>query len=542
MGSKAEVAAYPGGCNQSPAWMWIAPDNVLDPKGARAIFAHEFMHMIQFAYTKGTNCMEYRWMDEATANWAIDHVYPDDNYEHGFFESYLIEPNTISREGMRTELNVPLDLSLWRASSRLCPGGYCDYPFFLYIAERFGADRIRRIYEASELFDPIDSIASGVDGPLRNVWHDFSLALYNDVDEGIKNQFYEWDGIRFGILSTVLDDGWDPHGIIEMDLAGAAERAHNLNAGIALAFGTRAAGSAELGNAPLPRLSTRPISLQFTDDAVSYVVLRNPLAFLPFPDVKIWAIERVNGVWKAPEDWTHRGVVTYCRDNAEERIEELVLIYSNGDTASRGTTGNWYVELDPNAYHDQDFGLLPQVALSNAGCWQWRGSASVTVNAGSAFKQASGQDVVIERSRPPNAPDDVPTFAVFTVVSALVTYEERSVAGGCSLQIGPASQANVGGDLGRIEMQFASIDAWSETESELNRRAVGGGQGMVTATFTLTCGSNSFSGTSQRGVGWMMLNNLRLSPDGRHLSGTLIETDAGGNTTTFVVDLTAHRQ
>jgi hypothetical protein len=91
-GLMAQVVAYPGGCDRSPSFMWIAGEHTLNPKDARDIFAHEFLHMIQFAYAKGTTCIDYGWIDEATANWAIEYVYHNDNFEHRYFKAALTEP------------------------------------------------------------------------------------------------------------------------------------------------------------------------------------------------------------------------------------------------------------------------------------------------------------------------------------------------------------------------------------------------------------------------------------------------------------------
>ena len=56
----AQVVPYPGGCDQSPAFMWVKGEHALNAEEARDVFAHEFMHMIQLAYTKGTSCTDIR--------------------------------------------------------------------------------------------------------------------------------------------------------------------------------------------------------------------------------------------------------------------------------------------------------------------------------------------------------------------------------------------------------------------------------------------------------------------------------------------------
>jgi hypothetical protein len=490
-------------------------DNVLDPKYARAIFAHEFQHMIQFSYARGSACAEYRWIDEGTANWAIEHVF---------------------------QLGLP-----WLgSSSNNCLGSYCKYPFFLYIAKRFGEDRIRRIHQASEKLDPIDSVAAAIDGSLRDVWHDFSLALYNDVQTGIDNRFFAWDSIEDGIRATTFDQRYDGLAVVEMTLDGQAERAANLNQVIKFAFSCRIGdcSGSTIGYNPLYRLSTRPISLKFSDEAVSYAVLYNPYAGLS-TDVKIWALQRVNGAWKAPEDWTTLPWKTYCRDRNEERIEELVLIYSNGDATSRGQTGEWYVELDEDN-EDDDFGLLPQVALSNAGCWKWRGSASATtVLQPGLVRTESAHNVVLERRRPPQAPDGAPTTEGFAATSAVVTIEQSGTVNPvCTMQLGPATAANTEqqhGGLGGFTLRMADIDRATDEEFDFDRRAIGSGVGWVTATTTVRCdGQDPIVTTQLHPVSWMVmpLEGVRLSADGRRLSGTFTVQGV----ITVVLDFVAERE
>jgi hypothetical protein len=55
----------------------------------------------------------------------------------------------------------------------------------------------------------------------------------------------------------------------------------------------------------------------------------------------------------------------YCRDLTAERIDELVLIISNSE----------FAELERKL---EAPGMKPVLVASNIGCWQWKGTASVT--------------------------------------------------------------------------------------------------------------------------------------------------------------------
>jgi hypothetical protein len=54
------------------------------PRELKAILAHEIAHVLQFAMDRtGAACADYEWLDEATAEWAMDHVDPTWNREDG---------------------------------------------------------------------------------------------------------------------------------------------------------------------------------------------------------------------------------------------------------------------------------------------------------------------------------------------------------------------------------------------------------------------------------------------------------------------------
>ena len=61
------------------------------PDGTRelkAILAHEIAHVLQFAMDRsGAACDEYEWLDEATAQWAMDYVDPSWNREDGAYKA-----------------------------------------------------------------------------------------------------------------------------------------------------------------------------------------------------------------------------------------------------------------------------------------------------------------------------------------------------------------------------------------------------------------------------------------------------------------------
>ena len=128
------------------------------------------------------------------------------------------------------------------------------------------------------------------------------------------------------------------------------------------------------GGTQLPRLSIHADYLTFTDDAVRSVMFTNPLALGTNPDLKKSRQSSNRAVkWKAPEDWTKVGGKRFCRDKKDERIEELVVIFSNADGRR---------PAEPMV-----FGVPPRLAVSNVGCWHWEGTSSESSAAEGPFAQ-----------------------------------------------------------------------------------------------------------------------------------------------------------
>ena len=154
------------------------------------------------------------------------------------------------------------------------------------------------------------------------MWHDYSLALYNDFTNNVAKSFHDWDGLVNGIRLTSLDLGWDEPAEIEVSLGGAPNR--GFMAETAAALGNRD------GEIPATARSTGcrrgPSRYKITDPQVNYITFQNTAAVAPFANLKLWAIQKIDGAWRQPEDWTRKKSAVFCRDVDDEKLEELVLI------------------------------------------------------------------------------------------------------------------------------------------------------------------------------------------------------------------------
>lgn len=395
-GMIAETVPYPGACTQTPAYIWMTPAKAYDAKTARDLFAHEFMHMIQFTYGRAFDCTEYNWLDEGTANWAIEHVYHDDNYEHVFSNLYFTDIQLSVQQ-----FATPLDLE----GRGPCGGGYCTYTLFEYITKTYGDNLIHQIDESTALFDSIGSVDAGLGSglSLRDVWHDFSIDAYNDWKAHVEDDFFRWDSDPAGFRSLVFDANQDGT-VVQATLNGGnqADLTEDLDRAFVSARGAP-------GFSPIYRLTSRAVDIKFADPAASFIQLVNPaagagipgappgLGGIDNPDLKIWAIMHVNGAWQSPVDFTNTTVLTFCRDQKDQQIDELVLIYSNGNITSRGSdtsSTDWYIDLDPG--NDVKNSFAPHLYLSNIGCFQWKGTSKITTTDTKGGVQTASASVTFE--------------------------------------------------------------------------------------------------------------------------------------------------
>jgi Big-like domain-containing protein/Calx-beta domain-containing protein/K319-like protein/uncharacterized protein DUF6055 len=550
LGLKAQVVAYPGGCDQAPGWMWVSPEYTRDAKNARDIFAHEFLHLIQLAYTKAVDCNQYGWMDEGTAMWAIEHVYHDDNYEHAYSDGYFsqIDNGTLG-------VSVPLDAPEVAATTNVpaCVGGYCTYSFFQYGANNFGAGLIGQIYSASESNDPLASIntAMGSGTALRDAWHSFSLDGYNDWKAGVADDFFKWDADPAGFRSSLFDSGIMGRPdvvtlVVEAKLDGATQK--DASGQLVSAFG---GGGGLPGNSPIFRLSNRVLDIKFTDPAVSSIQLVNPIGQLVSegglsnPDLKIWAIMHVNGAWQTPVDWTLTPATTFCRDKTDEQIDELVLIYSNGNATSRGSnlaTNDWYIDLDPQ--NDQPNSFLPQLYLSNVGCFQWQGTSKVTVTDTLGGVKTASATVTYEAD--PTLAPGVYWQRYFQPTAGTVTLQGTGIDQGSSCtenipMVSYALSADATIPNGSIYINYSP-----PADPAIQRLAYGGGQSTIpNVTFIISCPGDTHSIVADALVNWLIfdLTGASISDDGQTLSGSMTTTDpTTGATTVSQWNLQAQKQ
>lgn len=321
----AMVSVYPNhGCKATPTYMQVLQQG---PSEVNTI-AHEFMHMIQFAYDPVVECFDSWWM-EATANWAIDYFEnmdsaPDDQSEQSYSEWYL------------TATNYQLIL----ADSKHEYGAYL-WPFYLsHYTGSYHPELIAQIFAATEVpgnGDLYQVINDRIAGGWETRWPEFAALNLNLAPQDLYSQWdqfpYHWGSwSSFGFTKTVSQDQ-DAYYVWSLTNSDDPYRIGDLGifyGGIGVA------------------------------DDVRLLAIANPFVGAPFMRLQA-LIKRPGQGWQGPEDWSARKWTVLCQDDPAEKVEQVILIYSNS---------NWqrltsYVEAPSDL----------RVVVSDVSCAGWQGSS-----------------------------------------------------------------------------------------------------------------------------------------------------------------------
>lgn len=270
----------PPDCSNVPAFMVLGDTSA-------TVVAHELMHAIQFAFDGPSDCGEYRWVAEATALWAEDYVYPNDNSEHYNALTFLLSPEK--------RLDLVDDSHEYAAYL---------YPFFL--ANQLSPQAIRAIWQAGESkigsLAAVNQATSGAGG-FEELWPEFALKNWNrePVDD-----YHDWDGLEHGARGPKYVFPGETQLRKSVEYLGAAYYSWDF------------------------------------DDEVGFIDFNNRIAGTPH--VKVQAIPSISGTWQEPEDWSEETRKTYCRNLPGQDLDRLVIIVSNSDWQGKSTLE---VENDP---------------------------------------------------------------------------------------------------------------------------------------------------------------------------------------------------
>lgn len=487
---------YGQGCSPTPSHILMRGAYAIDAameKKIRDILAHEFFHTIEFGIPHATgNCADYNWLSEATGNWVIDYVYPNDSApankaEHGFAAGY-----------MYVEHRVPID-EAGTFGDADDTNGYADYVFLFYLARSRTPATIASIWNATTQQDSIDSLKTAV-GDLEQTWHRFALASWNDYQRGQKSQFHDWDQLEWGMKKMFDTPKQSSQRATEVKLDGQGSREIEL--------------MQDIVSNKIERLSFHYDYLKFTDSTVHSVSFENLIADAGPDKLKIRALLKINGQW-SEEDWSdtsdpEKVFKTYCRDERDEHIEELVLVYSNGDPQREGPHINVFQK--------------PKLSFSNVGCHKWTGTSKVTVT--DAYGARVTYSAAVTFAVDEELSDNDPSGRNYQVESGMATVEGSSGPQECR-QTFTLNSGSIAANDGRLNLRLVP------SATQQPHALVGFGLTTIPGTtITLVCGGEPLTATGPVPANWLTfdivppLDGAEISSDGQSIRGNAQNTNA----------------
>jgi len=380
-------------CEPWPAFMTVNPSGShIDELSFAA--AHEFMHAVQLAYQSCLYPTGIKWWTESSAQWAVDHVYPlaidlteaPKHFEHVYAESYYLPT---------------IDQSLYAGGALRWYGAYL-WPF--YLSKTWGANMIPDIWGAIGTATTLADVLAAMEGELPTGFYgefpEFMLRVWNQKPiEDFKN--WEMD-------QSLTSNPSKAEGAVEV----SAHLDGQLDRQIILSLDFSAPG--------IEPLAAKMIHIKFDDPDVRSILFSNGFTFdleegsppdLPTIDKTNYAKKlseeerkgrHVYGIAKRGGQWveeffdlTEVAFASFCQDYKVEAIEELVLIFTNAR----------YKDTQPT----QSKGLSPRLFVSNMGCGDWTGQASVKVVVANAPAKIKNTNMAMNNlvfSRPKGSAED----------------------------------------------------------------------------------------------------------------------------------------
>jgi hypothetical protein len=412
------------GCGAHPTYI------VMDPTKSRLILAHEFTHTIQksFAVSGGWCNNNFAWLSEATAMWAEDYVYPSADEEHGQAPWFYDPRGTVQPLELRNDHHE-----------------YGAYLFFFFATHYLGDNAlIGRVWASAESNDSVAAVDQAIPGGFAAVWDKFAVYNWNRPPYDF---YQQWDQLNLRPAPYRSNTTWVIKDPVVLNAGYLADNSPHLSLtyqhfkfeGVEARLITFYNGLTYwLDEKPLDPM---PYILPITDGTTQYDFV--PLQPDAIQGVKVQALFKIEGQddWVL-EDWTNKPYVSFCRDAKAERLQELVIIYSNS-------------EFDPPDYEVHAQQLPPTLRASDMGCWRYGGSASAEMtgqgSAGHFEDRQQLSNVAFERTAVhPDIPYPVISFQVVEGQWQR-TYDVNNPTTGCSGHASDSaslSSGNTSGGLG----------------------------------------------------------------------------------------------
>ena len=300
--------------------------------GVIQVATHELMHAVTFAYRVRTGC-PVLWVGEASGDWASNWLYPLTDGEHPDGNKFM------------------LDIE-YQIDNAMTPGGtardYGGHIFHLFLQEATGGTGFMpRMWTNFKTMDVLEGIDAAIPGGFEKSWPRFLNSLWNRPPVDAPDGFKQWDRYPIGTRPAGGQKVVRVTSMIQKDTITFIQ-----------------ADPARAVIAPGVQAIAGHYRDFVFDPSVRAVMFFNTIREEALTQGTVWAIEKIHGTWRQPLELTQEWQRFWCRDNPQEDLEELVLIFGNID---------WKTRQPANPRQP------PKIESHPIGCSDWTGTTSKTV-------------------------------------------------------------------------------------------------------------------------------------------------------------------
>ena len=336
----------------SPGWVVLNADRPIGDEthiGMIQTAAHEMFHAVQDSYSYLEAVGTYLWVQEATAKWVEDYVYPNAQSEQDYAYLYL------------NKTEIPIDY-LPENGNRY----YGEYlwPFYLYRVKNKPASFIKSMFEQAASYKSVEIFmqTAGYNDPVP-LFADFALKNWNQAPF---NEYQTADSLTKRIEPAVTGEIGGVSTKTKYELVPLYWTGINwLTATYYDYKFTDATARTVAFYNGLSNKLTEATSTTLWDDTASIFYQTDPLPMATYDGINVQALIKINNTWTR-EDWSDQNAHVFCRDRKLQNLQELVLIVTNSNFKS----------TQPN-YTFMKAGLNPVLEVSPTGCYQWKGTFDV---------------------------------------------------------------------------------------------------------------------------------------------------------------------
>jgi len=455
-------------CQPGPYFLLInsgRPLGGVSSKGLLQTITHELTHAITMRYATKEICHKYAWFREATGVWSEHFVYPLAQSEHGWAPHYFTDP----ARSLDTPYPGPFERN-----------GYASYvfPFYLQLMGKQAA--MPKIWRAFATLDQRGGIDAGLKTVGSSLDKEFPKFAVRNRNADAVDDYLAKDGLneRFVIHDLGVADFSGGQSFYQKDITTG-----------------------------MKYLSTKYTRID-VHRTVGTLTFDNPLVDIPWAGV--WAMEEIDGVWKAPVDWTRLRTKTYCRSIPAEKLNELVLVFTNNEW--KDTTR--IVDPTPSA---------PVIRAYPAGCGGWSGTTEMV-------NTITSRDPAITIVETVNATMQLALDSAL-VLSGQPKEYWKAVSGTINWRADVTGQCQ-GSGSGQLSItnrpagdEMATLRVWVEN-GVYHHSGTGGGWPTGIPKYTIRCPTGPAELVFFGALGWWVtdFNKDDVAPDGKSFKGDFVKS------------------